>query len=288
MVRDNCVAQEFTGTGMKIRHLANQALRAVACACLLAVACYAKAGAHILAQAIINANKDDSCFLMETVKKGDVTELTYVTSKGCKTGEVDCMLNELNTLKPTGDIIESSFTLEGNCNKIVLKIKKDSKEEDYHLHIDNKIYRQDYEKSGYFQALGDWPADEYTLLIPKPDLAFPWHSVLLRKRGSSSFELTVNCERDPSDETAASLTPDFIAKRTKAYIEILKAKGFTKDAKLFDGMPPFAKTGFAGSVLPVAYHAKNSKGYFVRVLTDKNMCFVSLKDPAYAEKTEKK
>ena len=272
---------------MNLYYSTNRVLRVAACACLLAVAGYAKAGAEILAAGMMEAAKDDPCFFRETVKKGEVIEHTHVTNRGCKEGEEGCMLDGFNTVKPEGDLIGSSYTsLEGGCSKLTFKIKASPTQENYRLYVNSKVYRRDDEKSGYYQAWGEWPQDEYTLHIPKPDLPYPWNSVELRKRGPS-YELIVSCNKDPRDEKVGSLTHDFIAKKTKTYIEKVKAKGFTVGAKLLDGMPPVEQVDYAGSVLPVAYSAKNSKGYFVRVLVDKNMCFVTLKNPAAMDEEKK-
>ncbi|MCL2644028.1 MAG: hypothetical protein FWD51_01040 [Betaproteobacteria bacterium] len=254
---------------MKPSHPIEQTLRIAACACLLAMSGYARAGIDILAQATIEANKNDPCFFMETVKKGKVTETTLVKTDNC-TSE-SCYRDEINKVTGLVSGMDMTVAKEGNCVKIKGKTEADPNEEDSRLRVDGKGYRQDNEKSGYYQFGGDWPQDEYTQYIPKPDLAFPCPSVILKK-GGPAVELTVNCNRNPRDENAMSVTPEFIAKKAKAYAEILKAKGFTIDARLLDGMPP--------NVLPIGFSAKNGKGYFVRVLSDKNMNFVTLKNPA--------
>jgi hypothetical protein len=54
-------------------------------------------------------------------------------------------------------------------------------------------------------------------------------------------------------------------------------------------MPSSPNINNAEAILPVAYSAKNSKGYFVRAVCLDSSCFVELKDPVtMAEKAKTK
>jgi len=146
--------------------------------------------------------------------------------------------------------------------------------ENYRLYADDNVRRLDRENSGY-DYKGDWPEDEYTVLIPKPDLPFPCSTVLLHKK-SSAFYLTVLCG---NKDDVQILNPAFVSKKTKAYIKKLKAKGFTIGAEQLE------QINSDGSV-SIAYTAKNSKGYFVRVLCIGSFCSVGLENPVAVSEKE--
>lgn len=88
------------------------------------------------------------------------------------------------------------------------------------------------------QLGGEWPDNEFTRLVPKPDFDELFGAVTEEKTFTILFT-----ETDMG--------------KTRAYIEAVKAKGFTKDAESVD------ETAFGVTVL--SYSAKNAAGYKVTV-----------------------
>jgi hypothetical protein len=98
---------------------------------------------------------------------------------------------------------------------------------------------------------GDWPENEFTKLLPKPDFALTAAST-----NANGFTVAF------TNVTAAQL---------KAYVEQVKAKGFTVDAETED-------QEVMGIVI-YSYTAKNADGYEVGVFSTQGTSGLTLKKP---------
>ena len=91
--------------------------------------------------------------------------------------------------------------------------------------------------SGSYQSGGNWPDNEFTKLVPKPGFT-------LAAAATTEDEFTV---------TFQGVTVD----QVKAYVEQVKAKGFTADADIQDQV--------VSGITLYSYEASNSNGYTVLV-----------------------
>ncbi|MCL2643894.1 MAG: hypothetical protein FWD51_00345 [Betaproteobacteria bacterium] len=167
-----------------------------------------------------------------------------------------------------GDVAD--ITLEDDCRKT--EVHKDSDEfrgrtttinsdgsvnpqgEDTRAVLNKDQWRTDYKDGNYGQFGGEWPDDEYTRLIPRPDMPLVFAGI---NKKDNSF--TAMFKKDPNSDSDIA--------RMKNYVEKLKARGFTIDA--YQSEKPEHRT--------YAFRAKNNAGYFVRANCNKAVCSLSLK-----------
>jgi len=129
----------------------------------------------------------------------------------------------------------------------------------------------DYKGGEYGQFGGEWPDDEWTQRIPKPD--FVLHAATVNKKAHSfSAVFKINAQ-------GGNITPVKI----KSYVSKLKARGFTISANEHESpekpdMPEYH-----------SYRAKNSAGYFVDFHCSVAIsCGLALYNPTGTKKKEKR
>ncbi|MDR1464299.1 MAG: hypothetical protein LBJ11_03220 [Oscillospiraceae bacterium] len=99
------------------------------------------------------------------------------------------------------------------------------------------------------QIGGEWPDNEFTKLLPKPE--FP------SMNGASTTE-----------EGFSISFPNTTVEQTKAYVEKVKAKGFTVDADITDEK--------YGDVVVYLYSANNGNGYRIEVSFSSGQTLLSI------------
>ena len=167
---------------------------------------------------------------------GDVSDVTLIS--GCKKTETYHDGNEFRSRTTT-------INSDGSVNPLG---------EDTRMVLDKNQWRTDYKDGNYGQFGGEWPDDEYTRSIPRPDMSVAFASV---NKKSNSFTAMF----DKGTNLSSNVT------KMKAYVEKLKARGFTVDA--YQSEKPEFKA--------YAFRAKNSAGDFVRVNCTNATCSLSLK-----------
>jgi hypothetical protein len=143
------------------------------------------------------------------------------------------------------------------------------KEHDTSMVINKDVWRFD-EKGGkkdyYGQFGGEWPDDEHTRRLPKPDMPLAFAGVNERDRTFTAM-FQADAENHQRDITLM-----------KAYAKKLKARGFTLKPKESEGPGAYA------------YRAKNGTGYLVRVTcpAPRIPCGLELYTPETVRKGEAK
>lgn len=197
----------------------------------------------------------DECVPSAVVRGNDVTVIEKNSTGEClKTdGHVgeDKLRAHTVTLQPDG-----SANSQGKDTTFF--INKDG------MRFDEKGGQKDY----YGQFGGEWPDDEHTRRLPKPDMPLAFAGVNQR-----DHHFTASFQKDKADGHR-----DVV--RMKAYAEKLKARGFTIAPK--EGEK-------AGAQAYYSYRAKNSAGYLVRVTCAVFIpCGLSLYPPETVQKREAK
>ena len=132
------------------------------------------------------------------------------------------------------------------------------------MRFDEKGGQKDY----YGQFGGEWPDDEHTRRLPKPDM--PLASAVVNQRDQT---FTAMFKPDAEDRHR-----DVVA--MKAYAEKLKARGFTITPK--ESEKPGARGYYA-------YRAKNNAGYMARITCSAFVpCGLQLFTPETVQKREAK
>ncbi|MDR2451975.1 MAG: hypothetical protein LBE85_09490 [Candidatus Accumulibacter sp.] len=169
------------------------------------------------------------CVPSAVVRGADVTTISKTSTGECLKTEGHVGEEEVRghtvTLSPDGSVNPQGQDSTFVFNKEVMR-------------FDEKGGKKDY----YGQFGGEWPDDEHTRRLPKPDMPLAFAGVNEKDR---SFTATFvpdegNRQRDVT--------------RMKAYAEKLKARGFTIQPKESE------RPGAQG----YSYRAKNSTGYLVR------------------------
>jgi hypothetical protein len=174
-----------------------------------------------------------------------------------------------SSLTGTSDGETSDITLEDGCKKTEVHhdgegfrsrtttINSDGsvnpQGEDTRVVLNRDQWRTDEKDGSYGQFGGEWPDDEYTRRIPRPNMPVTFAGI---NKKNNSF--TAMFKKGPS--------PDSDIARMKAYVERLIESGFTINASTYEN------SGFGY----YAYRAKNSAGYFVQVNCNKSFCGLSL------------
>lgn len=147
------------------------------------------------------------------------------------------------------------------------------KEHDTSMVINKDVWRFD-EKGGkkdfYGQFGGEWPDDEHTRRLPKPDMPLAFAGV-----NEKDHTFTAMFQLDAEDRQR-----DIV--KMKAYVEKLKARGFTVKPKESERL---------GAQGYYAYRAKNSVGYLVRATcpaVPKIPCGLELFKPETVQQREAK
>ncbi|MDR2452011.1 MAG: hypothetical protein LBE85_09675 [Candidatus Accumulibacter sp.] len=141
---------------------------------------------------------------------------------------------------------------------------------DTSLVINEEVIRRDDkdDKGGHYgQFGGDWPDDEHTRHLPRPEMP-----LMFARVNQNNHSFTAMFKRDEGDRGR-----DIV--KIKAYAEKLKARGFTIDPK--ESESPGGH---------YAYRAKNSAGYMVRVNCHavNTHCGLALLNPETVQKREAK
>lgn len=122
------------------------------------------------------------------------------------------------------------------------------------------------QKDSYGQFGGEWPDDEHTRRLPKPDMPLAYAGV-----NQKDHHFTAVFQNDKTDGQRD-------VARMKAYAEKLKARGFTIAPKEGE------KAGAQGYY---SYRAKNGAGYMVQVTCmARSFCALGLSPPEVARKRE--
>ena len=139
---------------------------------------------------------------------------------------------------------------------------------DDRLLLDKEQMRVDRKDRGYGQFSGEWPDDEYTRRIPKPDMVLYFAFV---NKKDHSFGALFKKNTEGGNRNVAKM---------KAYVEKLKSRGFTINAKSRED------ESFGGLYV---YRAKDSTGYLVHFFcTMDAACGVNLYDPVGVQKREER
>jgi hypothetical protein len=177
----------------------------------------------------------------------------------------------------TGEVVDGTMvgpSGAGVCQKTDVHIEKDRDElrelrshtntinsdgsanplgEDTRMILNREQWRIDSRDGEYGQFGGEWPDDAYTRRIPNPNMELAFATV---NKKNNSFGAVFK---------RGTVSID----RMKDYVEKLKARGFTINAKVSESV----RLGTYG------YHAKNSAGYRVQAGCIRVLCELSLESP---------
>jgi len=223
---------------MKPRHSIEKSLCAMLCACLLAMTQYARAC-------------EPSISSSET---GGVVEITAVGP----TSTEECLRTDVHIDENQNEYRTRTTTInsDGSANP---------QGRDDRLLLNEEQMRIDQKDGTYAQFGGDWPDDEYTRRLPRPNMP-----ISSAAHNEKSHSLGVMFK---SNAEGGSIT----AVKVKAYVEQLKARGFTIDAK------PYENEELGN----YAYRAKNSAGYLVVFSCSlRSSCGLALYDPVGTQRRE--
>ncbi|MCL2590952.1 MAG: hypothetical protein FWD67_08785 [Betaproteobacteria bacterium] len=228
-----------------------QVLCMAACACLMAAAPARHAGAEECTGSV-DLTVDGKAIQGEGAYEGP--------SRGC-----GCR----GSLTGTANGEVSDIALENGCKKT--EVHRDNDEfrsrttttnsdgsvnpqgEDTRMVLNREQWRIDKKDGSYGQFGGDWPDDEYTRRIPRPDMSVMFASI---NKKDNSFTAMFKKGASPDSDIA----------RMKTYVERLKERGFTIDARPYEN----SRYGI------YAYRAKDGTGYSVQANCGKSGCSIGL------------